>query len=291
MQFGIVTLTWVRPFRTEDVSLFERARNCGFKAVEIAVSEPRDLDLAAIRKSLERSGLTASVLVMLNSDADISSDDAWRRDNGFDLINRCIAAGVELSSPVVGGPIYGNPMYFVGRAPRHLREDERSRRIGLCVDNLRRLGDAAGKHNIKLGIEPLNRYETSLVNLVSHGKELLALAKHPALGLIVDTFHACMEEASIGDAIRLAGSDLCHFQANENHRGLPGTGHIPWSEVGQALSDVHYGGLVILEPFRRREQPLGSALALWRAPDRPSDDPSDAGLTAGVQLLMKAFKS
>jgi D-psicose/D-tagatose/L-ribulose 3-epimerase len=289
MELGIVTLTWVRPFLSEHVSLFERARRCGFGAIEIGISDPDALDLPLIRRHLDIHNMKSSIVVMLGPDTDISSDDAWRRDNGFDLVSRCIAAGAQLGATVVGGPIYGNQMYFAGRAPRHLTMDERRRRVGWCVEALRRLGDLAFAKSIKLAIEPVNRYETSLVNLVSHGKELLELVDHPALGIAFDTFHACMEESNICDAIRAAGRDLIHFQANENHRGVVGSGHIPWPEVGQALADVGFDGLVILEPFRRREQPLGSALALWRPPDRTDDDPSDAMLASGAQHLVGAF--
>src|SRR5690606_34991577 len=137
--FGIVTLTWVRPFLSEHVFLFERARKCGFGAIEIAVSDPDVLDLQMIRGGIEESGLSPSVLVMLEPDADISSRDAWRRDRGFQLIRRSIEAGGQLGAQVVGGPLYGDQMYFAGRAPIHLSADDRARKIDYCVENLRRL--------------------------------------------------------------------------------------------------------------------------------------------------------
>ena len=83
---------------------------------------------------------------------------------------------------------------------------------------------------------------------------------------MLDTFHMHMEEASIPEAIRLAGARVAHFQANENHRGFPGTGSTDWVAVGRALHDIGYKGPISLEPFRRNDDRFGVPFAQWRAP-------------------------
>ena len=70
-----------------------------------------------------------------------------------------------------------------------------------------------------------------------------------ACGILLDTFHMNIEEKSIGDAIRAAGSRLKHLHGCENDRGAPGSGHVPWKEVAAAVKDAGYDGPVVIESF------------------------------------------
>ena len=102
---------------------------------------------------------------------------------------------------------------------------------------------------------------------------------------MLDTFHMNMEERSIPDAIRAAGSRLVHFQANENHRGHPGTGHLDWTAIMRALAHINYRGPVSLEPFRRDDDRVALPIAHWRA---PHEDES-AKLKAGLGVIRSAL--
>ena len=94
----------------------------------------------------------------------------------------------------------------------------------------------------------------------------MALVDHPSVGLVLDTFHMNMEDDDLPDAIRAAAGRIVHFQANENHRGYLGTGHIDWTAVVRALADAGYAGTVSLEPFRRRDERIGIPFAQWKPP-------------------------
>ena len=98
---------------------------------------------------------------------------------------------------------------------------------------------------------------------------------------MLDTFHMCMEEDDLAGAIRRAGANMVHFQANENHRGFIGTGQVDWKSVCSALVDSGYGGPITLEPFRRNDDRLGVPLAQWRAPTRDEGEE----LARSVRLL------
>ena len=88
---------------------------------------------------------------------------------------------------------------------------------------------------------------------------------------MLDTFHMNMEEDDLPQAIRLAGPLLIHFQANENHRGFLGTGHIDWPPICRALAEIGYQGAITLEPFRRTGHLLSLPLAQWRPPSHDED--------------------
>jgi D-psicose/D-tagatose/L-ribulose 3-epimerase len=102
---------------------------------------------------------------------------------------------------------------------------------------------------------------------------------------MLDTFHMNMEDPSIPDAIRRAGSRVFHFQANENNRGFVGSGHIDWPAVARALVAIGYRGPITLEPFRRDDERPGVPLAQWRAPQKDEDAP----LAASIAYLRAAL--
>jgi D-psicose/D-tagatose/L-ribulose 3-epimerase len=129
---------------------------------------------------------------------------------------------------------------------------------------MRTLAQYAAAHDVVMGIEPLNRFETSFINTHEQVIELVDRVSHPACKVMLDTFHMNIEEKSLGDAIRATGQRLCHLHACENDRGAPGSGHIAWPEVAQALQDIGYDGPVVIESFTAAVQSIAKAAAIWR---------------------------
>jgi D-psicose/D-tagatose/L-ribulose 3-epimerase len=93
-----------------------------------------------------------------------------------------------------------------------------------------------------------------------------------------------MEEDDLPEAVRLAAPHLIHFQANENHRGFLGTGHLDWPAICRALAEIGYAGAITLEPFRRTDHRLSVPLAQWRPPmhDEDADLAHSAALLRGA---------
>ena len=87
---------------------------------------------------------------------------------------------------------------------------------------------------------------------------------HPRLGLLLDTFHMNIEERRIGDAIRSAKGHISHFHTCENDRGAPGSGHVDWVEVRDALRDVGYDGVCSIESYNPDVSALAQRLSIWR---------------------------
>ena len=139
---------------------------------------------------------------------------------------------------------------------------------GLDIVLAARITPAREAHGVTLALEPLNRFETDILNTTRQGLELVRRVASPRVGLMLDTFHMSMEEKSIPAAIRSAGDHLVHFQANENDRGFVGTGSVDWPAVAAALGDIAYAGPITLEPFRRDDERVAVPLAQWRPPER-----------------------
>ncbi len=268
---GIISMFYARPFLAEHFALFPRMRSSGMEFVELLVPEPGELDLAATRVALREAGLQVVLAARVNLARDLASDKPEAHEAGVAYLEYCVDTAVALGASIVGGPLYGAPLVFAGRAPTPAVESERLPRVDRVVAGLQRAGRRAAEQGVRLAVEPLNRFETDFVSTTVQGLDLVQRVGSPAVGLLLDTFHMNMEDASLPAAILSAGQHLFHFQANENHRGFVGNGHIDWLGVARALVQSDYGGPITLEPFRRDEQRLGVGLAQWRVPTQDED--------------------
>jgi D-psicose/D-tagatose/L-ribulose 3-epimerase len=266
---GVISMLYARPFRDEHLALLPAIRAAGCDHLELLVPEPGELDPAATRAALEAAGMGVILAARVDRGRDLASPDPAARAGGLAYLRRCVELAAALGAGIVGGPLYGAPLVFAGRAPEPIEEAERARRVERVVEGLAAAARIAAAEGVRLALEPLNRFETDLASTTRHGLELCAAVDHPALGLLLDTFHLNIEEPSIGEAIRAAGPRLVHFQANENHRGFPGSGHVDWLEVARALAAIGYSGPITLEPFRREDERPGVPLARWRPPAEP----------------------
>lgn len=263
---GIISMQYNRPFTAADFSQFDRWKAAGYDFAEMLVPEPGELDLASTRRALADAGLGVVLAARVNMDRNLTSDDAAKRRAGQDYLRYCAETAQALGAGVVGGPLYGNPLVFAARAPHVVTETLRQARVDWCVEGLKAGGDAAAACGVRFGVEPLNRFETDILNTTRQGVALMKLVAHPSVGLVLDTFHMNMEDDDICTALREAAQTMIHFQANENHRGYLGTGHIDWNPVVRTLADIGYRGTISLEPFRRRDERIGIPFAQWKAP-------------------------
>jgi D-psicose/D-tagatose/L-ribulose 3-epimerase len=268
---GIISMFYARPFGREHFTLFPRIKQAGCDFIELLVPEPGELDLKEARTALQDHGLGVVLAARVNNTRDLASADSVVHTAGMDYLDECVRVAAALGADLVGGPLYGAPMVFAGRAPAPVSEDERARRIDRVVTGLRRAGATAAGAGVRFAIESLNRFETDIANTTGHSLALAEAVGSPAVGVMLDTFHMNMEDPSIPEAIRRAGTRMFHFQANENHRGFVGSGHIDWPAVARALVAVGYKGPITLEPFRRDDERPGVPLAQWRAPQKDED--------------------
>lgn len=279
---GIISMQFVRPFGRQHLPLFKKIRGLGFDFIELLVPEPEDgLDLAETRRALADAGLGVVLAARVNPQRSIASADKAARQGGLDYLKRCVEVADGLGARIVGGPLYGEPLVFAGRPPQPHGKDDIAARAARTVEGLAAVAPIARSAGKVFALEPLNRFETDIVCTTRQAIEVVDRVGDKGLGILLDTFHMNMEERSIPDAVRAAGARLVHFQANENHRGFPGTGHVDWPAVMRALAEIGYTGPVSLEPFRRDDDRVGLPIAHWRAPH----EDEDAKLRAGLGLI------
>jgi D-psicose/D-tagatose/L-ribulose 3-epimerase len=280
VQFGVCTWVWTSPLRDADVlPIAERARGLGFDVLEVCVEDPELVSGDALVDAAERTGIGFSVCGAFGPDRDLAHFDARPRANAAAYLERLLELAAAVGSPHVCGPMYS----AVGKEPA-VDDDARKVEWERAVVGLTAAAERAEGLGIKLAIEPLNRFETDLVNTAEQALALCADIGSPAAGLLLDTFHMNIEEKSIGDAIRTAGERLVHVHACENDRGTLGAAHIPWPEVFSALGDVGYDRQVVIESFTPSVTTIARAVCMWR----PLDATGDALATAGLAFLRQS---
>jgi D-psicose/D-tagatose/L-ribulose 3-epimerase len=282
MRFGASTFIWASPFSNKTLDLVNRAKDFGFDIIEICVEDPSTIDTAAIRGRMEKVGIAATVCGAFGPDRDLSSDDESVRENGIAYINRCSQIAEALGANVVVGPMYS----AVGRT-RMAELAERAAQRALAARSIRRAADDAAKRGVRLAIEPLNRFETDLVNTVDQGVALLDEIERENVGLLLDTFHMNIEEKDIPDALRRAKGRLFEFHACSSDRGTPGEDHLPWPEIVKALTDIGYADAVVIEAFTREIKEIARAVSIWR----PLARSQDVLARDGLAFLKKAFNA
>ncbi|QDY68222.1 sugar phosphate isomerase/epimerase family protein [Qingshengfaniella alkalisoli] len=283
---GIISMQFIRPFTGKDLHYFQKAADLGFDFVELLVPEPEDnLDPAETRRAAEDAGLSLVLAARVNPQRSIASEDPSARQGGIDYLKHCVDAAEGLGARIIGGPLYGEPMVFAGRPPMPRSDEDIAARAERTVNGLAEVAPVAAAAGKVFGLEPLNRFETDIISTTRQAIEVVDKVNNPGLGVMLDTFHMNMEERSIPDAIRATGDRLVHFQANENHRGHAGTGHIDWTAVMRALHHIGYKGPISLEPFRRDDDRVALPIAHWRA---PREDES-AKLRAGLGVIRSAL--
>ena len=266
MQLGVSTWVWTSPATTEVLeTLLPHIAEIGFDVIELPIEEVGQFDVARVGGLARAHGLEVSICAVIGPGRDLLLPGEAER--GVAYLRSCIEVAQTLGSPTVAGPFYS----AVGRCWR-ASTAERERDLDQIARTLRSLGDHAADHGVVLGVETLNRFETSFLNTTAQALELIGRVDHPAVGVALDLFHLGIEEKHVGDALRAAGPRLVHLQVAENDRGTPGTGSLPWHDVAKALHEIEYPGRVVIETFSDRVEAIARAAAIWRplAPDSDS---------------------
>ena len=198
MRFGANSFIWESPFATDShLYLCDRVKEMGFDLLEVAVENPDLIDLDLLRRAAEARELGLVIGGVFGPGRNLSSADEDERHNAAEYLRWCIEAAVKVGSPLVSGPIYS----AVGK-PRLESEEERRAEWDRAAAGLHHWGSFAAERGIKLAIEPLNRFETDVVNIVDQGLALIDAAGSPAVGLHLDTFHMHLEEKDLAGAIK-----------------------------------------------------------------------------------------
>jgi len=229
-----------------------KAKEAGFDGVELALTAPERLsprEREELHRALEETGL--EVVALTTGQAyglegiSLTEEDEELRRRALARLKAHLRFVKEELEPARTVVIIG---LLRGR-----RGDEQARRW--LREALAELADF--EPEARLALEPLNRYETSLINRVGEALALLQELDRENLGLLFDTFHANIEERSLHESIVKAGGKIFHVHFADSNRRPPGWGHLDFAEVARALCMIGYGygdrGYISLEALCQDE--------------------------------------
>jgi D-psicose/D-tagatose/L-ribulose 3-epimerase len=281
--FGANTWIWVSPLTDADlVVLAPRVAAWGFDVIELPVENPGDWDPGRTARLLADLGLGATVCAVMPPGRELVAAPSDVVATTQDYLRRCVDAAAAVGSGVVAGPMYAS----VGRTWRP-GPGERDRLADELVIALAPVAGHAAACGVRLAVEPLNRYETSVVNTVDQGLEMLAELPADAVGLALDTYHLNIEEQDPAAAVRRTGAAgrLAHVQVCANDRGAPGADHMDWAGLRDALAAAGYAGPLCIESFTAENASIATAASIWR----PLARSQDAIATDGLAFLRSVW--
>lgn len=274
---GVSTWVWTSPLRDATLAdLATRTAGWGFDVLELPVEQVGDWDPALAARVLADHGLAATVCLVMPPGRELVAADAATVAATQDYLRQVVDIAAEVGSPVIGGPAYAS----VGRTWR-MSDRERSDAYAELRDNLAPVVEHARASGVRVAVEPLNRYETSLLNTI--GQTLAALDGLPVdgCGVAVDVYHQNIEEKHVGDAIRSARGRIAHVQVCANDRGTPGDDNLDWADIVAALAEADYTGPLCIESFTGENASIATAASIWR----PLAPTQDALAVDGLEFL------
>lgn len=221
----------------------QQASELGFDAVEVFPPAADSINVSDLRALLDRHQLKLAAvgtgagwvkhrLTLTSADPSVRE-----RARGF------IFSIIEFSGP------FGAPAIIGSMQGRHGDGVDRETAMGHLRDALNELGEHARQFGVPLIYEPLNRYETNLVNTVADGVQLLRSLSTNNVKLLADLFHMNIEEADLPAAIRAGGQTIGHVHFVDSNRRPAGCGHMDYGPIAAALREIGYEGYASAEAF------------------------------------------
>lgn len=252
----------------------------GFDVVEIPVEAPELIDGKAVKMALKDNGLKPTVCGAFGPTKDLTSEDVSLHENCFRYVEQCFELCNLLDVDFLAGPMYS----AVGKA-RMVSEEQRNMEWDLAVANLREVCEIAKRFGQSIALEPLNRFESDLVNTAADVMRLVTDIDQENAKVLLDGFHMTIEEKDIREAFNIVGDKLIHVQVSENHRGIPGTGLTPWKDFKLGLEDINYKGAMVIESFTPKIKELAGAVCIWKNLAESQDEFA----SEGIKFLKETF--
>jgi D-psicose/D-tagatose/L-ribulose 3-epimerase len=277
MKLGIHAYAWCSQWSNSTLDIIDRVKRLGLDFIEIPLMCLETYDPKAIRERLDSVGLDVCTSNVLLGETDITSDDSAIRHKGVEYLKACVRATSEIDATNFSGVIYSQHV-----KPTIKRPTEDTWKYS--AECLREVAEYAAEFDIVIGLEPVNRYETYLVNTCEQAMKLKEMIGSPNVKIHLDTYHMNIEEKSFYEATKMAAKDLMHYHLCENDRGIPGTGLVDWDGVFKALGEMNYQGYAALESFVECTENMNTWV--WR---RLAKD-SDTLVLEGVKFIQSMMK-
>ena len=219
----------------------KKVADLGFDGAELAVRNPKNVDLKSIVSLIKENHLEVPAIgtgqAYGEEGLSFSDPDKKIRKRAVERIKDQIVFASYFKAIVIIGLIRGVIVESVKK-----KEAEE-----WTIGCLRECTEFAKEYNIRLTLEPVNRYESNFINTLDEGIKFIKRVGAPNLGILADTFHMNIEEISIYDSIIKAKDYITHVHFADSNRWAPGCGHLDFANIVQTLKKIDYQGYVSAE--------------------------------------------
>jgi len=228
-------------FHDELARSFEHATRHGYDAVELFLPEPDAVSPADLRALVASSGRAIAAFGTgagwLRHGLSLTAGTLPQRRAALDYILRFVDLANAFDAPVIIGSMQG----------RWSADLEREAALESLAEALRVLSQRAAEAGKKVIYEPLNRYETNLLNTLESGANFLQQHGLKDVRLLADLFHMNIEEVDIAAALVAQAQWVGHVHFADSNRRAMGFGHTALVPLAQALAAMDYRGYLSAE--------------------------------------------
>ena len=210
----------------------------GYDGVELAIRDPKLVDVDDLTSMVQKFGLSVPAIgtgqAWGEEGLSFTDPDPEIRKAAIERIKSHIPVAERFNAVIIIGLVRGITKPGV----------KQEQTMDWLCEALIQCCSTAKTHGVRLSLEPINRYETTLINNVSQGMELISKVAMENFGLLLDTFHMNIEEPNIEESIKLCGNRIFHFHVADSNRWYPGGGHLDFGSIIKSLFNTGYTGFL-----------------------------------------------
>jgi len=246
-----------------------KAAAAGFDLIEISLPGDLDLgmDIQELKADLAEAGIDVRFSLILPQELHMP----FYPEKALVHLKKAIDLVKEAGGSSLVGVLYTAIGVFTG-AP--CTDSERNTVIAVLTDAC----SYAAEGGIWLALEPINRYESYVLNGAEQTLDLIKEVDKDNLRLMLDSFHMNIEESNYYEPVIKAADKLNYLHIASSDRGMPGLDNVNWDELFKGLAEIKYSGALVLENFSSEVEALRGPTSLWRTSKYGADDLARGGL-------------
>jgi 5-keto-L-gluconate epimerase len=228
-------------FRDRLVVGIEKAARLGYDAIELALADANECDVAEIKRLLDNHRMS---LAAISTGRVFAERKVWMTHPDAAIRRRAVAV---VNGLVDLAAVFGSRVNL-GRARGFVHEGEtRAAAEARFVTCIRACADHAALLGVEILLEPVNRYEINFINSVTEGIALAKTIDRANVRLMPDVFHMNIEDVSILGSLEQAGPLVGYVHFADSNRWAPGQGHLDFPAIVSTLRKMHFDGYVTVE--------------------------------------------
>jgi len=233
---------------------FERLKRYGYDGIELK-GEPQEYHAEEVNQLCGEFDLEvlsiAGIYPWPTEERDLANPNPQMRKRAVSYLTECVdfasAVGAPLIIVVPSAVAKTSPVGHFESEEEWLAAAERE--WDYAVESVKTAAAYAEQEGILLAVEPINRYETFLINNVDQALRFVSEVGSRTVKLHLDTFHMNIEEKDPAEAIRRAGELLVNVHIADSNRQAVGYGHTDFEAIMTALGEIGYERALALEPL------------------------------------------